>query len=105
MYSNIPVHNDPYWNPDVYHEAKIEDYYGYNHYNHNLYQHNHEYPELPPYNMNITVKLENNNEVIPQIPVGVKSMDKTIQHIGPEPAPYPETLQKFPSVTKKMSSE
>lgn len=105
VYSNIPVHNDPYWNPDVYQEAKIEDYYGYNPYNHNLYQQNHEYSDLPPYNMNITVKLESNNDVMHQAPVGVKAMEKTIQHLGPEPTPYSEALQKFPTMIKKPPSK
>lgn len=49
MYPNVPVPSniEPYWNQDVYHDHKIEEYYGYNPYCHNLYHQNydHEYCE------------------------------------------------------------
>lgn len=105
VYPNIPVHNEPYWNPDMYHEA-MEEYYNYNPYSHNLYHQNHEYPDLPSHNMNVSVKLENNNEVLSQTSgLGVRVMEKSIQQLGPEHSTYSETLQKFPTMTKKLPSK
>lgn len=41
VYPNVPVPNiDPYWNQDVYHDHKLEEYYSYNPYCHNLYHQN-----------------------------------------------------------------
>lgn len=44
VYPNVPVpaNIEPYWNQDVYHDHKINDYYGYNPYCHNLYHQNYE---------------------------------------------------------------
>ncbi|CAG9794769.1 unnamed protein product [Diatraea saccharalis] len=47
VYPNIPVHAnvDPYWSQDMYHDPKIEEYYSYNQYCHNLYHPNYDYTE------------------------------------------------------------
>ncbi|XP_026498739.1 homeobox protein Hox-A4a-like [Vanessa tameamea] len=105
MYPNIPMHNtDPYWNPEMYHEAKIEEYYNYNPYCHNIYQQNHEYPESSSHHNGIDVpgKLDNTDrDVLSQMPgVGIKPMEKSVQQLVPEPI-YSETLQKFPILAKK----
>ncbi|XP_075986717.1 uncharacterized protein LOC142983623 [Anticarsia gemmatalis] len=43
MYPNVPVANiDPYWNQEMYHDHKIEEYYSYNPYCHNLYHQNYD---------------------------------------------------------------
>ncbi|KAJ8715629.1 hypothetical protein PYW07_010111 [Mythimna separata] len=44
VYPNVPVpaNIDPYWNQDVYHDHKIEEYYSYNPYCHNLYHQNYD---------------------------------------------------------------
>lgn len=57
VYPNIPVHNNiDYWTPETYHDHKLEDYYSYNPYCHNLYQ-NFEYAEVPAY-QGMEVKIE-----------------------------------------------
>ncbi|KAJ0170800.1 hypothetical protein K1T71_013572 [Dendrolimus kikuchii] len=61
VYPNIPVHTniDPYWNPDVYHDHKIEEFYNYNQYCHNLYHQNYEqYPEVQSHHIPIEVPLK-----------------------------------------------
>ncbi|CAK1594564.1 unnamed protein product [Parnassius mnemosyne] len=48
-YHNIPMHTntDSYWNPVMYQDTKVEEYYNYNPYYHNLYQQTHEqYQEI-----------------------------------------------------------
>ncbi|XP_034837339.1 uncharacterized protein [Maniola hyperantus] len=99
VYPNIPVHNDSYWTPEIYHEAKMEEYYNYNPYCHNLYHQNHEYPDLNSHHVMVEVPGKDNLER--DLP-GVKGVEKTVQLIQ-ENTPFSNTLQKFPSVAKKQS--
>nr|XP_021186556.2 muscle-specific homeobox protein tinman [Helicoverpa armigera] len=51
VYQNIPVpaNIEPYWNQEAYHEHKIDEYYNYNPYCHNLYHQNYDqYSEVIP---------------------------------------------------------
>lgn len=45
----VPANIEPYWNQDVYHDHKIDEYYSYNPYCHNLYHQNYDqYSEVVP---------------------------------------------------------
>lgn len=58
MYPNIPVHSnmDPYWCQEAYPEVKVEDYYSYNPYCHNLHHQSYEhYQEPVPHHIGIEV--------------------------------------------------
>ncbi|CAH2235768.1 homeobox protein Nkx-2.3-like [Pararge aegeria] len=101
VYPNIPVPNDPYWTPEIYHEAKIEDYYNYNPYC-NLYHQNHEYPDLTGHHNMVEVPGKDNVER-DHPGLGVKGVEKSVQQLAPESTPFSETLQKFPSLAKKQS--
>ncbi|CAH0597708.1 unnamed protein product [Chrysodeixis includens] len=49
VYPNVPTNIEPYWSQDVYHEHKIDEYYSYNPYCHNLYHQNYDqYSEVTP---------------------------------------------------------
>lgn len=50
VYPNIPVQNNfDYWTQEMYHDHKMEEYYSYNPYCHNLYHQNYEYAEVPAF--------------------------------------------------------
>ncbi|XP_063834530.1 homeobox protein Hox-A4-like [Ostrinia nubilalis] len=58
MYPNIPVHSnvDPYWCQEAYPEVKVEDYYAYNPYCHNLHQQSYEHHQEPvPHHIEIEI--------------------------------------------------
>ncbi|XP_023940891.1 homeobox protein Dlx6a-like [Bicyclus anynana] len=95
-----PTHND-YWNPEVYHEPKIEDYYNYNPYCHSFYHQNHEYPDLNNHHSMMEVPGKDNHERDLSA-LGVKA-EKGIQQLAPESTSYSEALQKFPSIAKKQT--
>ncbi|KAF9798171.1 hypothetical protein SFRURICE_019681 [Spodoptera frugiperda] len=51
VYPNVPVPSniEPYWNQEMHHDYKIDEYYGYNPYCHNLYHQGYEqYNEVVP---------------------------------------------------------
>lgn len=110
VYPNISMHNtDPYWNPEMYHEVKMEGYYNYNPYSHNIYHQNHEYPEIQTHHngMDVSGKMESTErELLAQIPAVVsKPMEKNLHQLVTEAIPYSETLQKFPVLAKKHPSK
>lgn len=60
-YPNLPVHNNiEYWTPESYHDHKVDDYYNYAPYCHNLYQ-SYEYAEVPF--QTVETKVEETNEI------------------------------------------
>lgn len=110
VYPNISMHNtDPYWNPEMYHEVKMEGYYNYNPYPHNIYHQNHEYPEIQTHHngMDVSAKMESTErELLAQIPAAIsKPMEKNLQPLVTQAIPYSETLQKFPVLAKKHPSK
>lgn len=72
MYPNIPVHSnvDPYWCQEAYHDPKIEEYYNYNPYCHNLYHQNYEpYQEVVPHHIEIEVPPKEDHVVREEVPL------------------------------------
>ncbi|XP_072932802.1 uncharacterized protein [Epargyreus clarus] len=104
VYPNIPVHTnmESYWNPEAYHDHKVDEYYNYNPYCHNIYHQNHEqYPELVPGHHQMEVAKDIEREAMPTIPLAQKR-----EKIQPECPPYPsEPLHKFPAMSRKTTKQ
>lgn len=103
VYPNLPVpSNLDYWNQEVYHEQRIEDYYNYN-FCHNMYHQNYESYEAsfaPP-----LPKPENvEKEVINVDMSPVKRDVDSCEFIVPETIPVPpqKNNSKFPCRTFYM---
>lgn len=68
VYPNIPMHSNlEYWNQEVYHDHKIDEYYNYNQYQycHNLYHQNYDqYAEVPPPYQPIEHKQDVEREIV-----------------------------------------
>lgn len=76
MYSNLPVHTniESYWNQEMYHDHKIDEYYNYNPYCHNFYHQNYEqYTDAPPYH------------TVTEVPLKADQNDREMIHISVTP--------------------
>ncbi|KAM3960683.1 LOW QUALITY PROTEIN: uncharacterized protein ACR2FA_005275 [Aphomia sociella] len=115
VYPNVPVHTnvEHYWNQDVYHDTKIDDYYNYNPYCHNLYHQNYEqYPELgiPSHHpvTEVPTKMEIDREatavpVTPDLEAKRSFDDRSIQELESVPYTSPESYHKISSTPRKTN--
>lgn len=99
VYPNIPVHNNiDYWTPEMYHDHKLEEYYSYNPYCHNLYHQNYEYAEVPAYH-GMEVKIEEEKKttnVVTTSPVAVEKMvEFTVPVVLPKEATPKKVISKL----------
>ncbi|XP_059047830.1 homeobox protein MOX-2-like [Achroia grisella] len=112
MYPNVPVHTnmEHYWNQEMYHDPKIDDYYGYNPYCHNLYHQNYEVPELVvPTHHSLpepAPKLEMEREAVsmPVTPILAAKRsydDRSIQEMESVTYSSSESFNKSPSSPRK----
>ncbi|XP_053619817.1 homeobox protein mls-2-like [Plodia interpunctella] len=105
VYQNMPVHTnvEPYWNQDVYHDPKIEDYYNYNPYCPNFYHQNYEqYPELvvPSHHVEMDPRMEEK-----QVPLEKRSETDGMPPLKPMPRlPQFDKLETSSRNTSKPSS-
>lgn len=90
MYSNIPVHSnvDPYWCQEAYHDVKVEDYYSYNPYCHNLHHQSYEhYQEPVPHHLDIEVPPKEDLaarepvQLHPGLSVDQKKSDRVVEEV------------------------
>ncbi|XP_068625709.1 uncharacterized protein [Battus philenor] len=101
VYHNIPVHSnmDSYWNPEMYHDPKVEEYYNYNPYYHNLYQQPHEQYQdvsVPASHSVIEAPKVDSVERDPQMPgLGSYVSEKSLQPMIPNTYTKTECLDKF----------
>ncbi|XP_026754422.2 uncharacterized protein LOC113514533 [Galleria mellonella] len=115
MYPNVPVHTnvEHYWNQDIYHDPKIDDYYNYNPYGcHNLYHQNYEqYPELvvpPPHHIlpdaTSIVEIDREAAPIPVTPILTTKRsydDRSIQELENISYSSTESFNKSPLSPRK----
>ncbi|XP_041985335.1 homeobox protein HMX3-A-like [Aricia agestis] len=96
-YPNIPVHNvESYWNPEIYHETKIDDYYNYNQYCHNIMYH-----QNPEYTDNNEQKPDNVEREVPPPPGIIRIPDRT-EEVEQKCTTYqPDMLQTYQAIARR----
>ncbi|XP_049880765.1 homeobox protein Hox-A1-like [Pectinophora gossypiella] len=117
-YPNIPVHsNVDYWTPEMYHEHKIEEYYNYNPYCHNLYHQNYEHyaTEVIHHPVEVSVPKETmdvdvvHTSATPAMPtVGQEKTVSNIRFADSEPfekSPVSRKITKTPTFTKSEKKD
>lgn len=113
MYPSVPVHSnvDPYWIQETYHDPKVEEYYNYNPYCHNLYHQNYEhYQDAVPHHITVEVPPKEDHMVRETVPLNTaanidhKKSVKDINHI--ESSSYSaEPLDKLSLSPRKSLSK
>ncbi|XP_048001759.1 homeobox protein Nkx-2.2a-like [Leguminivora glycinivorella] len=98
VYPNIPMHNiEPYWT-ETYHDQKIEEYYSYNPYCHNVCQNFDQY---------VIPHVEPSKELQRELHTPTQFQERFAEKVPPveDPPQYPamETFEKMPAVSRRNS--
>lgn len=115
VYANIPVHTnvEPYWNQDAYHDPKIEEYYNYNPYCHNLYHQSYEqYPDVvvPTHHVAVDASKLDVMERPAHVPVSSNVLKRSmssesIPALKSETFDVTESFDKLSSSPRKITSK